>query len=119
MLLIAGCAETPQEKAQRIEPMLAAAGFNLVPAQSPGKASILKTLPPLKLNFYINKQGHPVYWFADPYECNCLYRGNEEAYQKYQNLRLQQRMVEQEQQAAELNQDAAMQMNMFDQFFFP
>lgn len=95
------------------------AGFNMVPAESPPKVAILKSLPPLKLKYYISKQGHPVYWFADPYQCNCLYQGDEEAYQRYQNLRLQQRMVEQEQQAAELNQDAAMQMNMFNPFFFP
>jgi len=118
-LSIAACAETPAEKAQRLDPMLSAAGFQIVQADTARKQSIFASLPPLKMNYYIGKDGKPHYWFADPYQCNCVYQGDAKAYQQYQNLRIQQKMVEEEEAAAALNQDAAMQMNMFDPVFFP
>jgi hypothetical protein len=121
VLSITACAiqETPQQRAQRIEPILAAAGFNMIPADSDNKKTIVSSLAPLKLHYYIGKDGKPHYWFADPYECNCVYRGDETAYQRYQNLRLQQKMVAEQERAAELNQNAASQMNMYEPFLFP
>jgi hypothetical protein len=120
---IAACSsfqqETPAQKAQRIDPVLAAAGFQMVPADSPKKESIFATLPPLKMHYYMSKDGKARYWFADPFECNCVYVGDAKAYQHYQNLRIQQKLVKEEEQTAELNQDAAMQMNMYDPVFFP
>jgi hypothetical protein len=71
------------------------------------------------MNYYVGKDGQARYWFADPYECNCVYQGDAKAYQRYQNLRLQQKMIKEEEQTALLNQDAAMQMNMYDPMFFP
>ncbi|HKD69968.1 MAG TPA: hypothetical protein VKB84_24225 [Candidatus Binataceae bacterium] len=119
---VAACAsfqETPAQKAQRIDPVLAAAGFHMVAADSPKKQEVFTSLPPLKMHYYMAKDGKPRYWFADPYECNCVYVGDEKAYQHYQNLRIQQKLVREEEQTAELNQDAAMQMNMYDPMFFP
>jgi len=121
-LLIPACAsfqETPAQKAQRLDPVLSAAGFHMVQADSPKKQSIFATLPPLKMTYYVAKDGKPRYWFADPYQCNCVYQGSEKDYQRYQNLRIQQKLVKEEEQTAELNQDAAMQMNMYDPMFFP
>ncbi len=121
-MLIAACAsfqETPAQKAQRIDPVLSAAGFHLVPADSQKKQEISASMPPLTMHYYMAKDGKPRYWFADPYVCNCVYEGDEKAYQRYQNLRLQQKLVKEEERAAELNQDAAMQMNMYDPVFYP
>lgn len=122
-LLLPACAtfhqETEAERAQRIDPVLAAAGFHMITADSPKKQSIFATLPPLKMHYYVAKDGTPRYWFADPYECNCVYVGSAKDYQRYQNLRIQQKLVKEEEQTAELNQDAAMQMNMYDPYFFP
>jgi hypothetical protein len=111
--------ETPAQKAQRIDPVLSASGFRMVPADSPKKQQVLASTPPLTMRYYVTKKGKPRYFFADPYECNCLYEGDEKAYQRYQYLRLQQKLVKEQEQAAELNQDAAMQMNMYDPFFYP
>jgi Xaa-Pro aminopeptidase len=119
---IAACAtfqETPQQRAQRIDPVLAAAGFHMIPADSPKKQSIFTNLPPLKMHYYVTRHGKARYWFADPYDCNCVYQGDEAAYQRYQNLRIQEKLVKEEEQTAELNQDAAIQMNAFDPVFFP
>jgi len=121
---IAGCsllglgAPTPQQRAEYLEPMLSAAGFHMLPADTTEKLEHLKKLPPLKVNYYLNKKGQLRYWFADPDYCHCLYLGTESAYQKYQNLRLQARIAKEQHEAAEENQEAAqqMQMNMMDPF---
>jgi hypothetical protein len=89
--LLSGCAtqETPEQRAQRIEPMLAAAGFRAHPADSPAKLQNLQAMTPLKVRF-TTKNGKVHYWFADPVFCTCLYTGNQDAYEHYQQLRLQQ-----------------------------
>jgi hypothetical protein len=108
---IAACAETPKQRANRIEPMLAAAGFRMRPATTPEQADDLKSRTPLKVRYTL-KDDHPRYWFADPVVCNCLYVGNEADYQRYEALRIQQRTAQEEQQAAAMNQDAVMQEQM-------
>lgn len=121
-MVLAACAsfqETPSQKAQRLDPVLSAAGFHMVQVDTPKRQELFASMPPLAMHYYIAKDGKPRYWFADPYECNCLYEGDELAYQRYQNLRLQQKLVKEEERTAELNQDAAMQMNMYDPMFFP
>lgn len=121
-LLLPACAsfqETPAQQAQRIDPVLAAAGFHMITADSPKKQSLFASMPPLKMHYYVTKSGNSRYWFADPYECNCVYVGDSKDYQRYQSLRLQQKLVKEEEETAELNQDAAMQMNMYDPVFFP
>lgn len=91
LFFVVGCAtqETPTQRAQRIEPMLAAAGFHVHPADTPARVANLQGLTPLKVSF-APKDGKMRYWFADPVYCQCLYVGNEDAYDRYQRLRLQQ-----------------------------
>lgn len=123
-LALAGCSlaglgqPTPGQRAQYVEPMLSAAGFRMVPADSPEKKQHLSTLPALKVNYYVGKDGNLRYWFADPKYCQCLYLGDAAAYQKYENLRVQAREAHQEQEAAQENYEASqqMQMNMMDPF---
>ncbi len=110
---------TPAERAQYLEPMLSAAGFHMVAADSSEKMQHLKKLPALKVNYYVGNNGELHYWFADPDYCHCLYQGNEQAYQQYEKLRIQARMAKRQQEAAEENYEASqdMQMNMMDPFF--
>jgi hypothetical protein len=107
----AGCAETPQERAQRIEPMLSAAGFHMHPADTPERQENLKTMTPLKVNYYV-RNGKPHYWFADPVVCQCIYVGTEKNYQQYEQIKLQQQMVQREEEAAQMNESAAQQEEM-------
>lgn len=112
--LLCGCAtqETQEHRAQRIEPMLAAAGFHAHPADSPDKLQSLKAMTPqLKVSF-TPKDGKMHYWFADPVVCNCLYTGNQDAYSRYQQLRLQQKAAAQAQETAEMNEEAAQSEEM-------
>ncbi|HVC45049.1 MAG TPA: hypothetical protein VND20_09550 [Candidatus Binataceae bacterium] len=109
-----GCAaqpETPIQRAQRLEPLLSAAGFHMHPADTPARQNQLHTLTPLKVRFYpYNGKMH--YWFADPDYCNCIFAGNATAYDTYQREKLQQQMANQQELSAQMNEDAAQQENM-------
>jgi hypothetical protein len=105
---IAACAETPEHRAQRLEPMLSAAGFHMVSADTPARADELNSMTPLKMR-YFSQGGKMHYWFADPVVFHCLFVGNENAYQRYQQIKLQERMQQQAAETAMLNEDAAEQ----------
>ena len=107
--LVGGCAENPTERAQRLEPMLAAAGFKLHPADTAERRDSLKARTPLKVRYSVRDDGKVYYWFADPVVCQCLYVGSQSNYQKYEQIRLQQLAAEQAQAAASMNEDAALQ----------
>ncbi|RUQ36848.1 MAG: hypothetical protein EKK71_07035 [Candidatus Competibacteraceae bacterium] len=87
--------------------MLAAAGFNAVPANSPQKMAELQKLPPYQvlMRFHNSK---PVYVYADPAFCQCLYTGNEPAYQNYRRLAIEQNIANEQYMAAQMNENAAM-----------
>jgi hypothetical protein len=112
--LIAGCSmfqETPQQRAERIEPMLAAAGFRMMPADTPERVAETERLTPLKVRYYIDN-GKPRYWFNDPVSCHCVYVGGEKNYQQYERIRLSQQAAQQEEAAAQMNEDAVEQEQM-------
>ena len=116
LLLLAGCSLfrlSPQQRAAQVEPMLAAAGFRMLPADTPEKAEHLQKLPPLKLTPRKHK-GQVQYAYADPYSCHCLYVGDEQAYQQYQRLSLEKNLADEERQAAMMNQAAAAEMDSVD-----
>ena len=108
ILITSGCAETPRQRAHRLEPTLSAAGFHMVPADTSQRQQELASHSPLKMRYYF-ANGKPHYWFADPYVCNCVYIGNEAAFQKYQQLKLEQQIAAREQAAAAMNENAAEQ----------
>ncbi len=107
-----GLVQTPQQRAQKIEPILSAAGFRMLPANTAQKQQTLARLPPFKLHYYTDKNGQIRYWLADPDYCRCVYLGDEAAYQKYQDLHLKQQLAEQQQRAAQENYAASQQMQM-------
>jgi hypothetical protein len=111
--ITAGCStqETPVQHAQRVEPLLSAAGFHVLPADNPARQAKLQSLTPLKMRFF-PREGKMHYWYADPYFCHCIYSGNEQAYDAYQRIKLQQQMAKQDELSAEMNQDAASQEYM-------
>ena len=95
---------SPQEQAQEIEPMLQAAGFVALPAATPEQATRLKTLPPLKLGYYLDEKGASNYWLADPDYCKCLFHGDEAAYQRFQTIKLENQMAVRDREAVEAQQ---------------
>jgi len=111
MLVVSGCAETPQQKAEHIEPLLSAAGFHMHPADTPERENALKALTPYKMRYYV-KGGQLHYWYADPDYCDCIYIGREKNYQQFEKLRVQQRMANEQAEAAQLNEETVQQEQM-------
>ena len=108
---LAGCAESQQHRAKRLEPMLSAAGFLVMLPNTPARADELNSMTSAKMRCF-SQGGKMHYWFADPVVCHCLFVGNEKAYQRYQQIKLQERMQQQAAETAMLNEDAAEQEQM-------
>ena len=99
VLALAGCAAG--EIANQ-ESLLAAAGFQVHPADTPGRQASLLALPAGQL-VMAPRGGKQAWLYADPEGCHCLYVGGAHAYQEYQRLRVSQRIAETQLQAAQLN----------------
>ena len=87
LALVVGCASTHQT-----EDLLAAAGFKIVPANSPEQQAHLKTLPNHKLSM-VQRDGKEYFIYPDV-KNNVLYVGQNSQYQQYQKLREQQKLAE-------------------------
>ena len=103
----AGCADvssmmpsqppaTPLEQARDVEPMLETAGFQALPATTPDQMKRIKALPALKLGSYLDGHGDTNYWMADSEYCGCLFHGDEVAYQRYQQLKKDNQVAQQD-----------------------
>lgn len=98
VLATAGCA---QEVISQRENMLAAAGFRVQPANTPERIQSLQALPPNRFVLQ-DMNGRQVWVYADPVLCKCLYVGAPENYQAYHQLAFQQRLADQQLEAAQL-----------------
>ena len=99
LALFLGCSTTKQT-----ENLLSAAGFNVMPANTPERQAHLKTLPPHKLTMVV-RDGKTYYVYPDQAQ-QVLYVGQQAQYDEYQKLRLQKQMAEDQVQAAEMNSEA-------------
>ena len=99
LLGLSGCA---QQFIPQRENMLAAAGFQVEPADTPARMEQLQTLPPRKL-VLTQREGKPTWLYADPHICHCLYVGGPSQYQHYAQLRYQSRIARQNEETAQLN----------------
>jgi hypothetical protein len=106
-LSVTGCAAIRAHQTAETEQILAAAGFQVKPADTPEKLAHLQTLTPRKVVRY-TRDGQPQYVYADPETCKCLYVGDEQRYQKYQELSLQKQIADEQMSAAQTNWDASM-----------
>ena len=118
VVLIAGCAAMREERARDKENMLAAAGFQMKPANTPNRVAHLQTLTPLKLLPYTRSDGKLLYVYADPKGCNCLYVGDESAYQRYRALEQQQKIAQEQMVTAQMNADAAMDWGLWGPYWW-
>jgi len=122
-----GCASlqpqppTPAQQAEQIEPMLSAAGFRMLPADTPQRQQQLASLLPLQVDYYVGKTGKLHYWMADPYYCKCMYLGTEEAYQQYEKLKLNQQFQAREGEISQQRLEAQQMedMDVQDEMFNP
>jgi hypothetical protein len=87
------------------EDLLAAAGFQVRPADSPQRVAAMKRLPP---NKFVTKvvNGNPVYLYADPLVCDCVYFGNRQNWDAYKREMLEKQLADEAQMTATTNQEA-------------
>lgn len=98
--------ESTQTRVQSKEDLLAAAGFDVHPASTPQRVAELKSLPPDK--FVTRAKGdHVEYLYADPLVCNCLYTGDQQAFNNYKREVFQRQLADEQQMTAEMYQEPA------------
>jgi len=95
-----GCATTKDR-----ENMLSAAGFKMMPANTPEKEAHLKSLPNDKITT-VQREGTTYYVFPDQ-KNNVAYVGQEKQYQEYQKLRYQKQLANEQLNTAEMYNSAA------------
>ncbi|CAB1079527.1 hypothetical protein D1AOALGA4SA_7237 [Olavius algarvensis Delta 1 endosymbiont] len=100
-IALAGCASIEKSNATDAQQMLAAAGFKMKLADTPEKLAHLKTLTQRKVVPH-DKDGKPVYIYADAEFCRCLYAGDEDAYDRYEKMVVRENVAEMN-EAAEMN----------------
>jgi hypothetical protein len=95
-----------EQRIERHEDNLAAAGFIVRVANTPERQSMLHRLPP---NRFVQRVSGDVvtYVYADPIACGCLYVGSQQAYSQYMSNQLQQNLIDQQQMTAQMYVDQA------------
>ena len=88
---VTGCAAVRAHQTAETEQVLAAAGLQVQPADTPEKVAR-----------YL-RDGQSQYVYADPETCRCLYVGDEKRYQRYQELSLQKQLNDERMSAARQN----------------
>ena len=106
---VGGCAANRRHEARLTGDLLVAAGFKTKQADSPERAQKLRAMPPLKL-LSQSKDGQTLYRYADPYSCDCLYVGDQEAYAKYRSLALQKQRAD---ERLEVEEDTSMEWDLW------
>lgn len=116
-LLLTGCSYFRKQEAKQVEATLAAAGFTMRPAATPEKLAKLKAMPQRKFFSRVKADGEIVQLYADAEFCQCLYAGTQAQYTRYQQLAIQQQLAQERVEAAEMNEDAAMDWGMWGPFW--
>jgi hypothetical protein len=106
-LVFIGCAGgsasmSPQVPApQTAEQLLAASGFKQIYPATPAQQARLRNMPQKQV-FLISKGPKVYYVYADATGCGCLYAGNRQNYQNFQNLLTQAQIAAEQYQAAQM-----------------
>lgn len=109
---LTACAAMKADEATSKEQLLAAAGFKMQLANTPEKMAHLKTLTQQKIVTH-EKDGTNYYVYADATTCKCVYIGEDANYQSFQQLQVQKNIAQEQQMAAEMNQDNAMNWGLW------
>ena len=86
LLFLVSCATSSKEQKEfGTEKLLVAAGFTYKEVQTPEQLDKLKKLPQQRLIRH-DRQEKLVYLYADAAGCQCLWAGDEKAYERFFNL---------------------------------
>ena len=97
---LTGCAAIQQAEKNSTEQLLSAAGFKVLPADTPQKQAKLAELTPNKIARQI--RGNNVYYLFPDDQNQFVMVGDQAAYSKYQNLVVQQQISDQNMMAAQM-----------------
>lgn len=103
ILGFAGCVSQQAQIGQK-EDLLAAAGFQVRPADSPHRVAAMKMLPANRFVTHV-RNGSPVYLYADPLDCRCVYFGNQQNWDAYKQEMFAQKIANENQMTAVMSQD--------------
>jgi hypothetical protein len=103
LLAASAAASACAAQVQNKEDMLAASGFTLVPANTPARQASLSSLPPHKFVHQV-RNNVVVYTYADPTICDCLYVGNQAAYDRYRQDVFVKHIADEQQMTAQINE---------------
>jgi hypothetical protein len=93
-LVISACATSPADVSRK-EERLTQAGFEMRPANTPERRTMLAALP--ADHFVQRVRGDVIHYvYADPRVCDCLYVGSRDAYERYEQIMLQQHLADQQ-----------------------
>ena len=98
--LLTGCAAIQRAETKSTEQLLSAAGFKVLPADTPQKQAKLAELTPNKIARQI--RGNNVYYLFPDDQNQFVMVGDQAAYSKYQNLVVQQQISDQNMMAAQM-----------------
>jgi hypothetical protein len=115
VVCLAACV-SQASRVQDKEQMLVAAGFLEKPASTPQRQAHLASLPPfsvLSQQLQVGGVDTIGYVYADPQFCHCLFVGDPAAYQRFQQMALQQRIAQEQIQATEMAEDNAFDWGMW------
>ena len=108
-LALFSCAAMRRDAAIDKERILAAAGFQMKLADTSDKRARLTAFSPQRKLAAQTIDGQLRFVYADAEYCKCVYVGTEQAHQRFQKLALEKRISDQQVQAADANEAAAMQ----------
>jgi hypothetical protein len=108
LALLGGCSTIGQiverEDAASTESSLAAAGFEILPADTAERVAELDEMPHFKL---VTRRdgGKVIYAYADPVNCHCEYVGDEQQHAEYERQRSEQRLAYERREAQHLEEE--------------
>ncbi len=109
VIFLTGCAAIEKENQANTENLLSAAGFRILPANSPKRQESLKSMVPYKLERKI--KGEEVFYLYACPDHNFAYIGDQSQYSRYRELELQQEIANQNTMSSQNAVIAAQQWN--------
>ena len=107
-IALAGCTAIPKKQAAQAQQLLAAAGFELQMADTPERLATLQSVVPQRKVFSVATADGPRFVYADAEYCQCAYVGDQQAHERYQRMVIKQRLAAEQDMAAQMGDDAAM-----------
>jgi hypothetical protein len=107
-IALAGCTAIHKQQAAQTQPLLAAAGFELQMADTPERLATLQSVVPQRKVFSVAAADGPRFVYADAEYCQCVYAGDQQAYERYQRMVIKQRLAAEQDMAAQMGDDPAM-----------